>query len=510
MRLGWATLWAVAALAGCSSGPECVTTADCVSLGERGRQCVDGRCERGCERDVDCKPNLECEIGDRECELEAERLATMSFVCEDLVCRSGCPDVACGAGEQCVAGRCAYYAEGFEGAMSGGRVTLESLGWNRIPRAKRNTKLVIAATGAPGCGAESERDACAGPAGDGGRFLVVERQPANAQGTAEFGTTCRACTCCAECRDPLARTSTTASCPGLALPEVTMCTASPPAACAAICAACDQCETELAGVVPTEADALARLGVCGRQVAERTCSACKAHDACLRERMAENRACPGGAYPACQNAPTTQAECERCLIAECANLEGPCFECRNALRARADNPSEPELWRDAVARCDAQGDDGCWPAPKRYERGVLTEDEQSAESPVIDLSQASGEVVLELLYVPFDVGASYTRVVDLRPSRDWPSEPQRVVVQMCGGSCERPESWTDAAELPRADERDNGLLFALHNRADWTLGRLRVAVPPALRGAGFQFRLVPKLADDVRVGVDRVVIRRLP
>ena len=78
---------------------------------------------------------------------------------------------------------------------------------------------------------------------------------------------------------------------------------------------------------------------------------------------------------------------------------------------RAEFPQEPERWRDLETACEMQGDNGCFATPVNVLPNVLSDDEQSIESPRVDLSQASGEVVLQFSYVPFNVGDTFALTV---------------------------------------------------------------------------------------------------
>ena len=495
---------------------ECATTADCFDKGLFG-SCLDGACTKLCERDVECQgAQLMCESGDTACEAENAALERSTFICEGLRCVAGCPDVACGAGETCRDGRCSFYFQGFEAEKSGDRVTLESIGFNRIARELRNNRAKVVWTGVEGCGPETERDLCAGPAADGEYFLALERAPTADRGTLTFGTTCRPCACCRECRDPTARPTLTSSisvCPGVTYPLVDMCEEAVPTACQAVCNACASCVDELASTV------FGQLTMCELPAANKACTACNTHNQCLRDREAEGRACPGapGAYPACATPPTNRQECDTCLVAECDMFKGSCFQCRDAFDVRAARPDEPEVWMPMIAACEGQGDDGCYRVPKSEMRSGLTDDEQSIESPEIDLSGATGRLVLQFEYTPFDVGKTYTRTIQNQPSSTWPIDPQEVAVQFCPTTCEVSASWVDGAFLddspakfPDESQRRNGLQFSLQNAADWTVNLREVEIPAALRTSTFRFRFVPRLDTNVRVGIDRVQIRRRP
>ena len=157
------------AVGGCKGdGESCSTTQDCSDQGKTLEQCVNGACVRSCEVDQDCSgAQLDCETGDDACEAENERLASSTFICEDLQCVSGCPTTACGAGETCFAGRCVVYSQSFESMRSGDIVEPGLFGFNDLPRELSNKRTKIVWTGLPTCGTDTERDRCAGPAAHG-------------------------------------------------------------------------------------------------------------------------------------------------------------------------------------------------------------------------------------------------------------------------------------------------------------------------------------------------------
>lgn len=495
---------------GCPEEEECVTTEDCSEKGLTLQRCVNSACVRVCERDGDCTSAPQfCEDGDAECAAEQAAASEAVLVCEALLCIQGCPTAPCGAGEQCIDGRCALFSESFEPAQPGQGVTLESLGWNSIARGLRNTRAKIVFSGVPGCGLEAPPEVCAGPSADGEHYLLVQREPIPARGQLVFGVTCAACRCCLECRDPTVRTSTTSKCPGVINADVRKCSATAPPPCEAICTACDGC---MAAPMDRVGD---NLTACELPAARKICSSCAAHDACVASKLGENRACPGGNYPECATPPTTDGECNECLTKECKATGEPCFACRDAQTGKEQFPEEPELWRDALMTCTAQGDDGCWASPVEVLRSALSEDEQSLESPPIDLTVATGPLVLQFEYTPFNVGDTYRRVIQGQPSSTWPNEPQEVVIELCAADCANAASWSEAAlingdraAIPDAEQRGNGLQYAGQATSDWALNLREVTIPDSMRTATFQFRFVPKLADSVQVGIDEVQIRR--
>ena len=510
MRHAWILVLGWAFIAGCPEDEGCHTTADCAEQGLTLQRCVSGQCLRVCERDQDCTAAPQsCEDGDTECMMQQAAAESSVSVCESLLCVSGCPTEPCAAGEQCVEGRCASFFESFEPSQAGQGVTLESLGWNHIARDLRNSKAKVVFTGVPGCGLAAAPEVCAGPSADGEHYLIVQREPIPSRGQLVFGVTCAACRCCLECRDPTTRTSTTSRCPGVTNATVDMCTDQIPGSCQAICTACDGCTAAPMDRVGTG------LTSCEQRPAERICSACVAHDACVAMKLGENRACPGGNYPACATPPQTESECNECLTAECETTRDSCFACRDAEKGAEQFPEEPELWRDALMTCRAQGDDGCWAAPVDVLRSDLDEDEQSLESGPIDLSSASGSVALEFEFVPFDVGQTYLRVLQGQPPSSWPEEKQEVAVQLCASACEQSASWKDAsfigggaASIPDDEQRGNGLQYAGQASFEWSANSRQVEIPDAMRTATFRFRFVPRLDDGAQIGIDKIRIRR--
>lgn len=482
---------------GCSDPEGCRTRQDCFDLGQTAFECVGGACVETCLSDAECR-------GDN---------AQSTAICERGLCQKGCPTEACGAGETCQDGRCSLYFQSFEAAAEGDFVTLETLTWNDLDRELRNRSVQVVWTGPPTCTAADRPERCAGPAADGTYYLAIERAPTPATATFEFGPSCGACTCCRACRDPSARAAGQTECFGVALPAPgaeLMC-GDAPAACNDICQQCDQCPAAPPGTVGMGLDD------CAERAAQRTCPGCPVYDQCVATKLAERRTCPGGNYPACETAPTSQAECDDCVRKECDPQRPACWACRDYLQLQEDFPGDPSRWRDLELACQAQGASGCYSTPINTPRSVLTEDEQAIESPAIGLAGQAGNLVLQFQYIPFNIGTTYRRVLQGQERNTWPLERQEVRVQLCGGGCDATSSWQDAslvsgaaAVFPRDDERGNGLQFAEQTRVDWTIDVLQVPIPNELRTAEFRFRLVPRLADGARIGVDRVVIRRLP
>jgi len=476
---------------GCSDPEGCRTTQDCFDQGLGQKQCVNTVCVATCDTDSDCRAD-----------------SSMSqAICERGTCAAGCPAEACGDGESCVDGRCSVYFQSFEIRPVGGFVDLAQLGWNDITRELRNKAAEIVWKGPPTCTAADRPERCAGPAADGEYYLAVERQKTPPTSTLEFGVTCGACACCRACTDsdPLAREGAFATaCFGTTLPAVNMCSATPPAACTAICDSCEQCPATMAGGVGTGLDA------CAARAAAKTCTGCPPYDQCVLNKVNENRACPGN-YPACAaNPPQDSGACRTCLEAECANLRAPCWACRDAAQLKKDFPAQPDRWRDLEMQCETQGPAGCYTTPVNKPRSTLSDDEQALESPAIPLAGIDGNLILQLQYVPFDIRRTYRRVIQGQDASSWPIEPQEVEVQLCASACETAASWTKAATIPSDAERGNGLQFAAQSSADWRVAVVEVPIPEAMRTATFRFRFVPRMEDDARIGIDRVLIRRKP
>jgi hypothetical protein len=475
------------------SNETCDTTQDCIRRGDTGASCINGRCAFPCVEDTDC---VGLSTGNALTNPDLPQRATQGLVCEAGQCVSGCaanvaPEV-CAAGEKCLSGRCAAYAESFEAARLGAPVLLASRGFGALCFGGEadgacvdleNKATRVMWRGENDCSTAGREELCAGVAADGVYFVSLERQTTPERPTRAQGDGCLPCRCCLACTDPSYRRSGETSCGGATFPDVNSCQATPPAACAAVCEACAACPALPAVEVGIG------LSSCEARVASYTCAPCAAERACLERSNGIPMACV--------------AETNACQV------------CERARQLQEQSPDDPPLWAADKAACDAQGNAGCYKVPVALQRNALTDDEQALTSPAIDLSAATASLVLELQYVPFDVGDTWRPVLQGQPRETWPSEPQRVRVQLCGADCARPASWVDAAgldgapiALPTDEERRNRLQFQLQSPGDWRSGRLVVAIPDALRTSTFHYRLVPRLADGVRVGVDAIRIRR--
>lgn len=452
---------------------KCNTTADCVGAGYFGLGCVNGTCSRVCQSDGDCAVIARLTPDDREACPDLASAPAATFVCEQQVCKTGCPDVACGTGETCVDGRCAIFSESWEPKNGTDTVTPEILGWNDDNRELDNVKTKIVFEGLTGCARGDER--CAGPAADGKRFVSMERVPTPPQSTPELTDTCRACACCVECQlSPPATRQDLLACPRNVDIEVTAQCMATPAVCTDVCNACEGCMA-----APPARQIGDELRACEKAAAAKTCSGCE-------QPCVDGQPCP--------------------------TLE--CTQCRDAVRCELDNPGSSDC--DVLeAACRAQGADGCFSTPNARPRSQLTDQEQSLLSPAISLAGLSGELVLELEYVAFDVGQQYRVGQQGVDPRLWEVRTQEVVLEMCGGNCNQASSWTvvntisgTPASFPGASERNNGVRLGAQSIIDWRANRVSVPIPDALRTAEFHFRLLPRLADNTRFGVDKISIRR--
>ena len=480
-----------------TSEQRCSITADCEAAGFD-LACVDGTCRLTCRADADCDIVANADPND-DPECRADPNTTPAAVCEAGVCEVGCPDVACDARETCFEGRCVLYGEGFEVPPGADGVDLPLLGFNDPPGELTNTRNQILWAGQPGCSIGFN---CSGPAAQGERFLVLESEPTSAKGSAVIGTTCRACACCLEClADPPSTPVNLNSCPvspNLQSPLVCQENA---ANCSAVCSACEQCPAaDRPGVADNPL-----LVSCEKTAASRRCALCDACDTFLLT-------CQDEQCPECAANPTAEA-CRTCVDTNCLNAQvcEDCVACADAQRCVA-SAGNCGLLLDA---CDAQGAAGCFEVPVDYLRAQLLDAEQAVTSPPIDLSGVDGTVVLQLDYVAFDVGVTYTPgIQNVRPEL-WPRIDQNVRIQVCSGACGA-NDWRDAmaqggpALLPPVSERANGRTLGDQTVVDWRRGRIEVDIPVDLRGSSFRYRLLPQLDRFAQLAVDNILIRRRP
>lgn len=483
-----------------TSDQSCGTTQDCIDEGFQNFSCIDGICRLPCLTDADCAPPED----DDGCPVDEGFSAA---VCDNQVCTVGCPVQACPAGQDvCQRGRCAYFFDGFE-SRDDTTPTFESLGWNGLDRELSNNRSEIRLSGAPGC---NPGPACAGPAASGERFALLAAVPAPEKGTPNTGPSCRACACCLECRlDPPLQSVDVLECPReLAIPPRLYCGPavscgeplpddSIPEACSGVCDLCGDCvddPLERTGELLTSCEQEAATKGCP------ACIACRASEAsCLSCRASQCEAeCEDRLSEGCRQCETDNG----CDCADCRT----CTVCTDAETCAVGGGSAAECLALEQA-CDALGVDGCYPVPLGYPRTELTDGEQALESPAIDLSSASGDVVLEFTYVPFNVGVDYTRPEQGVSACDWQTRAQQIRIQLCGGSCAAPDSWVDAATLPPPSQRGNGLSLASQSGVDWRTGQVRVPIPNDLRTSEFRFRFLPELSESARLGIDDVFVR---
>lgn len=477
-----------------TSETSCSTSQDCIDEGLPELSCVGGICRRPCLRDRDCV----LEATD-DCANTTEEQGRV--ICEAQLCMPGCDgDGDCPGGQTCADGRCVWYAESFEAPGPNEAVSLDGLGFDTVEKDLQNLRTTIAWEGVMGCNLGDAR--CAGIAGDGVRFVSLETVATPEKGTPEVDFTCRACACCLACViDPPALEPRIETCGESTVPIALMCPASTPPVCSNICSACDQCQasTRMLGE---------RLLACEERAASRTCSVCPT---CQADTCAS---CRTDSCPACQQNLDGDA-CKTCEANSCPSC-GPCRDCNvcsRALDCEISDPGSAECIANRVD-CDAQMEDGCYPTPVNYPRAQLTDLEQSLVSPAIDLSGASGPLTLRFEFVPFNVGEKYRPGIQGTPASEWPEADQEVVVGLCAGDCSNEASWTEAkfldgrrASFPPAGQRGNGLSLGRQGELDWGSGRVEVDVPERFRTAEFRFRFLPRLAQDVRVGIDNILIR---
>ncbi|MEL7369741.1 MAG: hypothetical protein AAFN74_12565 [Myxococcota bacterium] len=506
---------AVLASAGCSeesqgsclrsvvtSDQSCTVAADCAAAG-LDLTCINGTCRLACRVDSECDPTLNA---DPACEAESSTVTVA--ICQAGVCEPGCTsNASCEDGEVCFEGRCALYAEGFEPLGNAVGVDLGVLGFNDLPVELNNTRTEVLFQGIEDCIPAVDRN-CSGPAGQGRYFAILETAPTPPKGTPVTGATCRACACCLEClANPPPVPANLNNCPSTPdIPTPLMCPVSHPN-CNGVCSACDQCDPANRPTVASNPF----LVSCEKTAANRRCALCDACDNFLST-------CQAQSCPICATEPTSQA-CRNCVDTNC--LGDPrcvdCLTCADAQNCARSDPGSAECNRLNDA-CDAQGAAGCFDVPIDYLRAGLTDLEQALVSPAIDLSSATtGDVVMQFDYVSFDVGVSYFRGEQgVLPSL-WQQVPQNVRVQFCSGNCTSESSWVDATQVngvpglfPADAQRNNGRLLGDQTLIDWRTSRLRLSVPSVLRTAQFRYRLLPSLADGARVGVDNILIRRVP
>lgn len=485
-----------------TSDVECQLTADCVEAGFATLTCVSGVCRRTCVADDDCV--IDVDTVDDACRSMNDPQPETP-ICEAQLCVTGCPSVPCGAGETCVNGRCAYDFESFEIPPDQDFVDLRSIGFT-LDTELTNPATAIAFLGRPGCALGDAL--CAGPARTGERFALVKRAPTPVKGVADTAFTCRSCACCLDCilnPPPMGENASIPVCPGVpgrlwSLPQPLMCPAMP-AECSAVCTACDSCPMAVAGTVGE------RLASCEVDAAERGCAKCQQCDTFVDGcRTAQ---CGGP----CAN--PNSAECSMCVQNNCLNNQD-CIDCRicsDAADCELAMVGTAECANNRAA-CNALGEDGCYPTPANYPRAQLTDEEQALTSREIDISGAAGDVIIQLDYVPFDVGLTYKVGQQGVDPATWPTEDQEVIVQLCAANCSEAASWSDAtlvggerAVIPPASRRQNGLTIGNQSALDWEIGRLSVAVPAAMKSATFRYRFLPRLSDDAAIGVDDIIVR---
>ncbi|MEQ8274182.1 MAG: hypothetical protein RMA76_05650 [Deltaproteobacteria bacterium] len=487
---------------------ECQTAQDCIDEGFSNLTCLDGRCLRACTEDSDCvidRDELDeacVNVGDPQPQIP---------ICENLRCRTGCPTNACGAGQECVEGRCAFHYESFEIRDGETFVDLTTLGFV-APQADPNEPNIanpltkIATLGVAGCTLGDER--CAGTASLGNNFVWLRYRAASPKGQADTSFTCKACACCLDCLanpPPSGQNVTLATCPGApdrlwSLPQPLSCPATPPSECSSVCTACDACPNAPPDTIGD------RLVSCEAQAAGRACTVCQDCDTSVA--MCRNTTCGGP----CANPNST--ECGMCVDTMCltANVCTDCISCGESANCRAAMMSTAEC-ADFRNRCLALGDDGCYPTPRNYDRAQLFDLEQALTSPAIDLS-AAGPMQLRFDYVGFNVGVTFKVAEQGTDPAQWETAPQEVVVQFCGANCGQDSSWVDGtlvdgsrAVFPPTSRRDNGLTLGSQSTLDWRAGRVVVTIPDAVKTATFRYRFLPALSDGASVGIDEIYVR---
>lgn len=478
----------------------CHTTQDCIDGGNLNLVCLNQVCRKTCQIDAECQPNQEDLVDEPAMCLELLNQLPPT-ICEAQVCEVACPDAPCQAGERCEAGRCVYAYESFEIPPDGDLADLGRLGWNNLPTELSNPQTTIVFEGLRGCNLGD--DNCAGPASKGVRFVSLERQ--SLQVRVDVAPTCRGCACCLQCQftTPQEWLLQEGTCPG-DRPRPLACPATPPSHCQTVCDACNACPNADAARVGE------RLTSCEVLPAQKICPGCPACEA-------DKATCTAAMCSSCASEPSG-AECVNCVNTNC--LDSPaCQDCRVCDDATSCLVTDPgsAACIDNVTRCGALGNDACFPAAVNYGRAVLEPGEQALVSNQVDLSQAQGQVVLQFDHVSFNVGETFRPGVQGEAPEDWPVVPQEVRVELCATNCAEPGSWQlgaldvgGPAIVPAENRRSNGLLLGTQTALDWTAGQVRVVVPPALQTAQFRFRFVPNIGNDARLGIDNVMVRRLP
>ncbi len=481
---------------------ECTTTEDCANANAPELSCISGICRRPCLDDEDCV--LTFEPGD-DCANEVEPQGAV--VCESQLCAPGCPDTPCADGESCVDGRCYVFFESFELPEGEAAVSFDSLGWNGLDLPLNNLDSRVVWRGPLTCvNTNLGDDSCAGPAGHGERFASIASVPTPEKGTPDVALTCRSCACCLECvLDTPNFEVRVPACPrNPGIPIALQCPGAVPGVCQTVCNECESC------AMADQNQLGERLLSCEQDAATRTCTSCTQCDAPSCETC-RSQNCPACATDIDSEACTT---CEQAQCAACSSCRA-CNTCSGALSCELSDPNSAACIAKRVA-CDAQDTDGCYPTPINYPRAQLTDEEQALISPAIGaVAGINDPLVLQLEYVAFNVGEEYRPGVQGTPADQWPVRGQEVLVQLCAASCDQASSWTDAtlisgdrASFPPVNQRRNGLSLGNQTSIDWRAGRVQVDLPQAMLTPQFRFRLVPFLEEDIRVGVDNIVIRR--
>jgi hypothetical protein len=486
----------------------CVRTQDCIDLGFTRQSCINGICRTPCTEDRNCTLT-DAERADLVEDAQAcEDTPGQTGICESQVCVEGCsvggsdcpngmscaPVLAAGASESNV-GRCAYYAESFEGPVGG---TLQGLGWNAFPKALENRRTRIVFEGVTNCESPNTpdfpgSDTCAGPAADGTQFVVVQSVPASERGSApQIGRTPKSCACCLSCiANPGGFSATT--CPSSVPTTLSFqcgsdcaCSQDPcrqntaPPACQSVCAAC-------AGLMDTRPSGEG-LMTCEIPPARTSCPSCDSCD----QRLTQNNCsgCPQGDCRQC----TDCADCDACDLAFSCQESG-----NNSARCLA-----------AQSRCAGLGNSGCYSVATGYPREELTDAEQALVSPAIPISGVAGRLVLQFDYISLNVRDTYSVSRQNVPSCEWLREDELLSLEFCAENCETPASWSSMPLVvpPRA-QRNNGLQLFQQSVLDWRAGRIDVEIPDSFRTNTFRFRFLPRMDEDSGVGVDNILIRSL-